>query len=114
MAPTTDDAHLFPLFRKNNQSDQPNQNTPSLLASLTSAANANKWKPIGNDQYQIDAGQKKFGMSQCAECGMNYSVHEPEDELLHLRFHNSINILSFKVSVSLVSHFQCRKIFNQF
>lgn len=89
-----DDGSLFPVFRKTNQNTQPLQNT---LPTLLSNVNANKWKPIGNDQYQIDAGQKKFGMTQCAECGMNYSVHEPEDELLHLQFHNSINILTFKV-----------------
>lgn len=58
---------------------------------------AGKWKPIGNGQYQIDAGQKEFGMKQCAQCGMTYSVHEPEDELLHLNYHNSVDIFTFKV-----------------
>lgn len=85
---------MFPVFRKSNQSIQTPRNT---LPNFSSNLNANKWKPIGNDQYQIDAGQKKFGMTQCAECGMNYSIHEPEDELLHSRFHNSINTLTFKV-----------------
>lgn len=52
--------------------------------------------PIGDQQYQIDAGQKAFGLKQCPTCDMQYSVHEPEDELLHLKYHNSVNILSFK------------------
>lgn len=98
------ESHLFPVFRKHFQNTRLND-LPSQIPSLSASLNASKWKPIGNDQYQIDAGQKKFGMTQCAECGMNYSVHEPEDELLHLRFHNSINILTFKVvSLNLSSN----------
>lgn len=27
---------------------------------------------------------------------MQYSVHEPEDELLHMKYHNSVHILTFK------------------
>lgn len=35
-------------------------------------------------------------MRQCPQCDMQYSTHEPEDELLHLRYHNSVHILTFK------------------
>lgn len=44
----------------------------------------------------MDIGQKEFGLRTCAQCDMQYSVHEPEDELLHQKYHNCVNILSFK------------------
>lgn len=57
-----------------------------------------KWKSNGAKQLQIDAGQKAFGGQNCKSCGMFYSVHEPEEEILHQKFHNSRNKLVFKVS----------------
>ncbi|XP_004519113.1 N-acetyltransferase eco [Ceratitis capitata] len=74
--------------------------------------NTAKWKPLeqksnrniprtwnfglGNNQYQIDAGQKKFGAYQCKQCGLVYSIHEPEEELLHRDYHASLHLLRFK------------------
>lgn len=49
----------------------------------------------GEDQYQLDAGQKRFGSTQCTECGVLYQMGEPEDENAHLNYHNSIKILKF-------------------
>lgn len=40
--------------------------------------------------------QKAFGLRTCPQCEMQYSVHEPKDELLHLKYHNCVNILAFK------------------
>lgn len=101
MATVADDSSLFPIFRKSFQEPQPIRDLYTHIANTTTNAMlaANKWKPIGNEQYQIDAGQKEFGMKQCAQCGMTYSVHEPEDELLHLKYHNSVEVLAFKVIV---------------
>lgn len=105
---TTNEASLFPIFRKNFQEPQPVRDLYTHIANTTAStvAAASKWKPTGSGQYQIDAGQKEFGMKQCAECGMTYSVHEPEDELLHMNYHNSVAIFTFKVSPydSGVSH----------
>lgn len=50
----------------------------------------------GSNQYQIDAGQKAFGARQCQQCGLVYTVHEPEEEQLHRDYHNSIHVLRFK------------------
>lgn len=50
----------------------------------------------GTSQYQIDAGQKNFGAQQCKQCGLLYSVHEPEEEKLHQEYHASMHILKFK------------------
>nr|CAD7455926.1 unnamed protein product [Timema tahoe] len=53
------------------------------------------WWPLGNDQYQIDAGQKKFGATQCSDCGIVYQQGDPDDEMSHLNFHNSSKSLKF-------------------
>lgn len=52
----------------------------------------------GEDQYQLDVGQKRFGATQCPECNVVYQLGDPEDENAHLNYHNSIRILKFQVS----------------
>lgn len=57
---------------------------------------------MGSDshgQLMIDAGQKRFGSITCKQCGMFYAVAEPQEEILHLKYHNSVHMLQFKVSV---------------
>lgn len=82
----------FPIFNKDSARPKANRN---LFEAVSNAGK--KWKTIGDRQYQIDAGQKEFGMKMCPQCEMYYSVHEPEDEMLHLKYHNAINVLAFKV-----------------
>lgn len=50
------------------------------------------------DQYQLDAGQKSFGATQCPECKVVYQLGNPEDENAHLNYHNSIRTLKFQVN----------------
>uniref|UniRef100_A0A182K747 N-acetyltransferase domain-containing protein n=1 Tax=Anopheles christyi TaxID=43041 RepID=A0A182K747_9DIPT len=50
---------------------------------------------VGRNQYQIDAGQHVYGAVYCKECGLTYSIHEPEEELFHDKFHRSQAKLSF-------------------
>ncbi|KAH8397547.1 hypothetical protein KR222_009108 [Zaprionus bogoriensis] len=50
----------------------------------------------GQNQYQIDAGQKAFGARQCQQCGLVYTVHEPEEEQLHREYHSAVHVLRFK------------------
>nr|CAD7265992.1 unnamed protein product [Timema shepardi] len=47
------------------------------------------------EKYQIDAGQKKFGATQCSDCGIVYQQGDPDDEMSHLNFHNSSKSLKF-------------------
>lgn len=110
---------MFPIFRSNFKEPQQKQDLSSHLSSVSSSMNSSKWKPIGDNQYQIDAGQKEFGLKQCGQCGMSYSVHEPEDEILHMKFHNYIEILSFKVRnselvIMIIDQFEILKIFYRF
>lgn len=82
---------LFPIFEKNFSAKDGKVPTFNALNKPHK-----EWQPIGNQQYQLDVGQKEFGLRTCAQCEMQYSVHEPEDELLHLKYHNCVQTLSFK------------------
>lgn len=64
-----------------------------------------KWIPLSDKQLQIDAGQKEFGSKNCSECGMFYTMHDPEDEMLHQKFHNNMmGVLNFKVGSHILKH----------
>ncbi|CAG4938902.1 unnamed protein product [Colias eurytheme] len=81
---------LFPIFSKPN----PGLSTPTNKDST----DKNKKKSIlknGSDQYVIDAGQKKFGATQCNECGVIYQIGDPQDEHDHLIHHNATDVLKF-------------------
>jgi len=72
-------------------------------ADITKATKKNKqWQLSAKgggaeDQYQLDAGQKHFGATQCPECNIVYQLGDPEDENAHLNYHNSIRTLKFQV-----------------
>lgn len=97
-AAVTDDFNqtkkIFPIFQKSNAF---NATDPAAKVLESRPTKEIKWKPIGDKQYQIDAGQKKFGGTMCS-CGFFYSVHEPEDEALHQKYHDIYAQLGFKVN----------------
>ncbi|XP_058838013.1 N-acetyltransferase eco [Topomyia yanbarensis] len=92
---------LFPIFNKNHQrqvADIDSSREPNYSLFDSRRRHYNKlhhWRPIGSNQYQIDAGQKEYGAQHCRECGLVYSVHEPEEELIHENYHNSLHKLRF-------------------
>lgn len=59
-----------------------------------------------DNQYQLDAGQKNFGATQCAECGIVYQIGDPEDENAHLNYHNNKKSLKFSVRINYM-HVVC-------
>ncbi|XP_063975296.1 uncharacterized protein LOC135161549 [Diachasmimorpha longicaudata] len=86
----------YPLFSKgftpavNDSFDKkPNRGVKRQAWQLSTKANG------GIDQYQLDVGQKRFGTTQCLDCGIVYQIGEPEDENAHLNFHNSFKTLKF-------------------
>nr|XP_022313901.1 N-acetyltransferase ESCO2-like [Crassostrea virginica] len=88
---------FFPIFDKVTPSPNSRLRTLRNLKSR-SASNSPKLRFIENkdDQMTLDAGQKKFGATQCETCGMVYSQAEPTDETTHAKFHQSIlNALKF-------------------
>ncbi|XP_063695534.1 N-acetyltransferase ESCO2 [Culicoides brevitarsis] len=87
---TEESQKLFPLFEKSQQKVVNLEPEPKRVKVT------NEWRPIGDDQLQIDAGQKEFGAIECKTCGFIYTQHVPEDEMLHQQFHNSCQILNFK------------------
>lgn len=82
---------LFPVFYPGGCQPLP-QPSSTRRKQLQRSWNAG----YGSNQYQIDAGQKAFGAHQCKQCGLVYTVHEPEEEKLHRDFHASLHILRFK------------------
>uniref|UniRef100_A0A6P4EXR5 N-acetyltransferase eco n=1 Tax=Drosophila rhopaloa TaxID=1041015 RepID=A0A6P4EXR5_DRORH len=91
---TTEDVQprLFPIFTQRLQPvvQKSTRRRPDTSMRLLSMAAG------GSNQYQIDAGQKAYGARQCQQCGLVYTVHEPEEEQLHREYHNSIHVLRFK------------------
>ncbi|XP_075985396.1 establishment of cohesion [Anticarsia gemmatalis] len=87
-AEKADKPKLFPIF------DKPNPGIATPGTKGTSEKNKKILK-TGDDQYVIDAGQKKFGATQCAECGTIYQIGDPQDEHDHLVHHNATDVLRF-------------------
>ncbi|XP_012217574.1 N-acetyltransferase ESCO2 [Linepithema humile] len=99
-AKTGEKEKYFPLFAKgysapdnifeetnNAKSSKAKRNTQWQLSAKGGGA---------EDQYQLDAGQKRFGATQCPECNIIYQLGDPEDENAHLNYHNSIRTLKFQ------------------
>ncbi|XP_061723761.1 N-acetyltransferase ESCO2 [Cydia pomonella] len=86
-AKTDDAAKLFPIFSNPN----PGTCTPSTKGKTSKKSLLKD----GSNQYVIDAGQKKFGATQCTECGVIYQIGDPEDEHDHLVHHNATDVLKF-------------------
>ncbi|KAH8372247.1 hypothetical protein KR093_010709 [Drosophila rubida] len=83
---------LFPIFTQRLQPLPPKSSRRKFNAAVTRLTVA----ATGAGQYQIDAGQKAFGARQCQQCGLVYTVHEPEEEQLHREYHNAVHVLRFK------------------
>ena len=67
------------------------------MTNRTKRAKKRPWSSIGNNQYIIDADQKKFGVTQCKECGIVYQMCNPEDEKTHKNYHDDVLIPKFTV-----------------
>ncbi|CAG5114595.1 unnamed protein product [Candidula unifasciata] len=91
---------LFPIFERRN--DQP----ASSNKKQSSALQLNDTSPVsmssklpkdsGSSQMIIDAGQKKFGATQCPVCTMVYCQADPADEAAHMKFHRQhLEVLKF-------------------
>lgn len=78
---------LFPIFTNQTPS-------PSQVACGKPTARRIK-RIIDATQYQIDAGQKKFGGFLCQQCGLYYSRGEPEDEAEHDKYHAAKDIFKY-------------------
>lgn len=95
---------LFPIF-SGVGSTPPRQNRTSFSGSPVSSVSSTS--PIlglvraskaqcrdrhGREQMIIDAGQKKFGATQCTTCQMVYMPGDPDDETAHSKFHQRLQV----------------------
>lgn len=61
-----------------------------------------KFKKLHKGQMLLDAGQKKFGITQCSECDLVYHIGDPGDEAYHTNYHEAVPVLKFAVSILLL------------
>ncbi|RUS83836.1 hypothetical protein EGW08_008377 [Elysia chlorotica] len=79
---------LFPVFTRRSarlaSSPVQSKRSPAPKAVIASP------KDPYQEQMILDAGQKKFGATQCCVCGMVYCHADPEDEAAHSSFHKRL------------------------
>lgn len=95
-AETKNVSKLFPIFEKasRNASNRNNNAQKPFKAQVVSKKLTSIEK--SNSQYIIDAGQKKFGATQCSVCGMVFTASHPVDEQDHQRYHKRfLGIIKF-------------------
>ncbi|KAL3868311.1 hypothetical protein ACJMK2_041132 [Sinanodonta woodiana] len=87
---------LFPIFTKKPSpgevrtgSSLKTRRSPSTSPRILSTLKVIKDRD-NKQQMIIDAGQKKFGATQCDVCGMVYTHADPMDEATHAKFHQSL------------------------
>lgn len=105
--------NLFPIFTDDAECRKERKIVLELAVEGANNCALQKWKSVGRNQLQIDAGQNAFGGKTCNSCGMFYSVHEPEEELLHLKFHKARNMLGFKVDLEIFCNNFINKLYHR-
>lgn len=101
VAKSSENGKIFPLFKKGYSAPNNIYEEASNVNATKSMKKNMQWqssKKCGGaeDQYQLDAGQKLFGATQCPECNVVYQLGNAEDENAHLNYHNSIQTLKFQ------------------
>ncbi|CAH1116456.1 unnamed protein product [Phaedon cochleariae] len=84
-------AKLFPIFNGGSQVVPHKKET-----RLTGNSIEKKIRKLSANQMLLDAGQKRFGVTQCHECNIIYHMGDPSDEAMHLHYHNAGHILRFQ------------------
>lgn len=62
------ETRVFPVFQKGQT------NAYVSTEPQPKRMKVSEWRPIGDNQLQIDAGQKAFGAIECKTCGFTYTV----------------------------------------
>ncbi|KAJ8355850.1 hypothetical protein SKAU_G00186440 [Synaphobranchus kaupii] len=88
---------MYPIFGSKRHQKKPSLaspmkcSTPSALpAPATRIIRKKEQEKQAPDQLIIDAGQKQFGATACASCGMIYSADSLEDNFQHTQFHQRL------------------------
>lgn len=88
---------LFPIFDFKSTNNK-RKNDENCTKATTTTTQVKKWKSLPANQMLLDAGQKRFGWTQCSECEIVYHMGDPSEEIMHLNYHNAGNVLKFNVS----------------
>ncbi|KAK3763624.1 hypothetical protein RRG08_057044 [Elysia crispata] len=79
---------LFPVFMRRSarlaSTPAQSKRSPASKAVIASPKDPNQ------EQMILDAGQKRFGATQCPVCSMVYCHADPEDEAAHSKFHKRL------------------------
>lgn len=94
MQPSSQEPKLFPVF--NMASGKAKKEEKQQKSGGQNQVK--RWKSLPPNQMLLDAGQKKFGLTQCSECEIVYHMGDPSEEIMHLNYHNAGNVLRFNVS----------------
>lgn len=87
-----DKKKLYPIFYPNKRLESPPKNEITKNPGK-------RFRPIAKDQMLLDAGQKRWGITQCSECQFVYHMGDPSDEILHSDHHNGGHIFRYHVSL---------------
>lgn len=90
--PVTTKRKLYPVFYPDNK-----RHASPPKAEITKNP-AKRFRPIAKDQMLLDAGQKRWGVTQCNECKFVYHIGDPSDEVIHQNYHNAEHIFRYNVS----------------
>lgn len=85
----------YSIFTSTSKMDSSNKENATTNTNLS---NKKKWKTLPANQMILDAGQKRFGLTQCPECEFVYNMGHPNEEQSHFNHHNGVDTLRFPVS----------------
>lgn len=87
MSPAQDErTKMFAVFDpKRRLADTSNKQSPITKKNFWGKSQSGA---TDDSQMMIDAGQKKFGATQCNTCGVLYEIGNPEDEASHQAYHD--------------------------
>lgn len=86
----SEDGKFYSIFSRRRRSTRLTTTYCSPHSSKSaSPKDASKLQKFQSDdkQLMLDAGQEKFGATQCEVCGMVYTPTDPTDDATHQRFH---------------------------
>lgn len=84
---------LFPVFNNNAKNEKRKSSSQSKKSETI--PRSKRYRALSPTQMLLDAGQKRFGVTQCGECQFVYHMGDPGEELMHNNHHSAGNVLRF-------------------
>lgn len=87
LSPVQNQTKLFPVFNKNAKR--------KTVSQCKKSPRPKRYRALSPTQMLLDAGQKRFGVTQCGECQFVYHMGDPGEEIMHNNHHSAGNVLRF-------------------